>query len=276
MGMDPYEYFASKSYGKNNLFEIIDGKPVINNAQYFMVLDLKVQLYLNQQFVKEQATMTRDEWAIQTAEYILNGLVRAGLEIQVKYLRKKERLVVFIHCPDERVLEEAKKRRLHDFLTGVCGVHLESLKEEVIELTPAEKLRNIYSILLEKAAKGGAELDLESQPNIIESLSPLHDVQFNSEKAKKWAQKWQMTSADLNAVKDQFGEKVGFYFAFIRYYTKWLSVPAAFGVFSLFSLRDFHPAHGFFMVDQFSPICSIGPLPWERMMSFFGSMVRKK
>lgn len=46
---------------------------------------------------------------------------------------------------------------------------------------------------------------------------------------KSWSTKWLITDNDLLKIRDHFGEKIAYYFAFIQTYFIWLSAPAGLG-----------------------------------------------
>jgi hypothetical protein len=47
---------------------------------------------------------------------------------------------------------------------------------------------------------------------------------------KSWSTKWLISDADLLKIRDHFGEKVAYYFAFLQNYLIWLSAPAVVGI----------------------------------------------
>ena len=73
----------------------------------------------------------------------------------------------------------------------------------------------------------------------VESLFPLHDHTFN----KEWIMKWSTTSflkiEDLDDIRNRFGEKVAYYFAFTQSYFAFLFFPAAYGFSSWLLLGHF-------------------------------------
>ena len=73
----------------------------------------------------------------------------------------------------------------------------------------------------------------------VESIFPLHDHTFN----KDWIMKWSTTSflkiEDLDDIRNRFGEKVAYYFAFTQSYFAFLLFPAAFGFSSWLLLGHF-------------------------------------
>lgn len=73
----------------------------------------------------------------------------------------------------------------------------------------------------------------------VESLFPLHDHAFNKEWIKTWATMTFLKVEDLDDIRNRFGEKVAFYFAFTQSYFAFLLFPAAFGISSWILLGHF-------------------------------------
>jgi hypothetical protein len=64
-----------------------------------------------------------------------------------------------------------------------------------------------------------------------------------------WNHKWLIGEQDLQLIRDHFGEKLAFYFAFLQNYFLWLSVPAVMGVIVHFTLKNtFNIIYGILMM----------------------------
>jgi anoctamin-10 len=64
---------------------------------------------------------------------------------------------------------------------------------------------------------------------LIKEHFPLHDDRERHDLVETWVKKYDQPQP-LDAVHDYFGDEIGFYFAFLGMYTKWLVVPTAIGV----------------------------------------------
>lgn len=99
--------------------------------------------------------------------------------------------------------------------------------EPVIE---AEKLRLVYLLITKPTNEGGAGVTPKTgQWKFVKSVFPLHNHTFNRHLIKQLSTKYFIEESDINGIRDKFGEKIAFYFAFMQAYFLFLVFPAAFG-----------------------------------------------
>ncbi|KAM0790940.1 hypothetical protein ACM66B_004245 [Microbotryomycetes sp. NB124-2] len=158
-------------------------------------------------------------------------------------------VLVFVKSSNERLQTEAYRERMADWLHGVTSDKPAPKSPHDFatdELTPAERIRLVYSILTTARSNGAGSITQSTASGTVAGLQPLpspptfphvtavfppHDVQYN----KQWIKNWSSTQLkipreQLTEIKDHFGEKVALYFAFLRYYFRSLIVPATLGV----------------------------------------------
>lgn len=111
-------------------------------------------------------------------------------------------------------------------------------------LTPAERLRYTYRLVTgpttESVASGGVcgagvRIHCSEFPNVIDMM-PLHDVHFD----RAWIQAWSNVSVgtilsgisdeDIAHLRDNIGEHIALYFAFLNYYFKALAPAGTLGL----------------------------------------------
>jgi anoctamin-10 len=107
-------------------------------------------------------------------------------------------------------------------------------------LTDAERLRIVYLLITQPPNEGGAGITpKEGDWTAVESIFALHDDYFNKEWVKSWSTKYTIDLDSLTQLRNRYGEKIGFYFAFLQTYFNFLIFPAAFGAAAWFLLPDF-------------------------------------
>lgn len=137
--------------------------------------------------------------------------------------------------------------RTKDWLHGVRSAQPE--KESEISsnkqtLYPAERLRIVYQLITNPVEEGGAGITPKHGDwKDVESVFALHDHEFNKHWLKTWATSYTLKIEDLDSIRDRFGERVAFYFAFTQFYFTTLIGIAAFGFSSYFLLGFFSPVY---------------------------------
>lgn len=143
-----------------------------------------------------------------------------------------------------------------DFLSGLPVTPAPN----VLPLSPADRIRLVYSYITSTPPDGGLGISPEAPEwDLIESIFPLHDHNFN----EMWVRAWKprnIASVQLERVRDQFGDALAYYFAFLGSYTKFLVFPAALGVGAHFFLPPYSPIYSFLL-----SIWSIVFVEWWRV-----------
>lgn len=112
-------------------------------------------------------------------------------------------------------------------------------------LYPAERLRIVYQLIINPKEEGGAGIIPKKGEWInVESIFALHDHKFNKEWFKTWATTYNLKPEELDKIRDKFGEKVAFYFAFTHSYFTALIGNAALGASAWILLGNFSPIYG--------------------------------
>ena len=169
----------------------------------------------------------------------LKKLLTALVEKQFSYTLYKsaepKSIFIAITCQPRRLRKRYLKSKTNDWLHGVGLNEIdpkESLEHDehdlVAQMPLAERLRLVHEVLQlpESVDLWGAQ---EWKDN-IEDLFCLHDSEFDKLWMRTWNRKWVLTMVDFDSIRNQFGEEIALYFAFLQFYCTWLVVPAILAV----------------------------------------------
>ncbi|KXX80252.1 Anoctamin-10 [Madurella mycetomatis] len=172
---------------------------------------------------------------------LIEALASAGFATEVRNGHKSS-LLVFVKLASDRLLKsQVYRTRVQDWLYGVRaeapapppdhdGKDLDEYYAHAEPVTEAERLRLAYLLITKPRNEGGAGITPRiGQWRFVKSVFPLHDRAFNRRWIKQWSTKYYLDDGDINLIRDRFGERVAFYFAFLQSYFAFLLFPAAFG-----------------------------------------------
>lgn len=123
-------------------------------------------------------------------------------------------------------------RRVKDWLYSVTQNHPGGDKDSVVSgWFEAEELLTMYHLVQWPKEKGGAGIN----PGIgkwehVTSCFPIHNEAVNKALLRHISKRLYLTTEDFDSIRDIFGSKVAFYFAFIQNYLTFLTFPAVTGV----------------------------------------------
>lgn len=111
------------------------------------------------------------------------------------------------------------------------------------QLSHSERIRLIYSHITSTPKDGGLGISPEAPEwDLLESIFPLHDREFNEHWVRAWKPR-NKVSISLVKIRDQFGDSIALYFAFLSSYTSFLVVPAILGLAGHFLLPPYSPVY---------------------------------
>ncbi|KAK7054370.1 hypothetical protein VNI00_003564 [Paramarasmius palmivorus] len=156
---------------------------------------------------------------------LLTDLEAIGLHTEVR-TGYDQSLLVFVKAPKEVLRETVYKSRVKDWLYGISREHPESGKGAF----EAEDILSVYHLVNWSKELGGAGVTPGyGKWKNVKSIFPLHNERANQELLYYLSKRLFLRYSDIDKIRDLFGAKVAFYFAFMQTYLISLLFPAITG-----------------------------------------------
>ncbi|ODQ64214.1 DUF590-domain-containing protein [Nadsonia fulvescens var. elongata DSM 6958] len=173
-------------------------------------------------------------------EKLIKALTDNGLFATIRAGPKPGQLLVFVRASNKRLTEELVSSSYQDWLYGISSLDPADPSFQargIDDLSSAERLRLVYNIISATPADSGAGITPGYGVwKFIDSIFPLHNHDLNKKWVKDWSSKFFISDSDIDQLRSQHGEKVAFYFAFLKFYFLWLILPTVAGILAHFML----------------------------------------
>ncbi|KAK8126361.1 calcium-activated chloride channel-domain-containing protein [Apiospora kogelbergensis] len=175
-----------------------------------------------------------DETAKEEFSTLVADLEEAGLQTEVR-AGADHSLLVFVRAPTELLNDEMHKSRVKDWLWGITSEQPQVGRRDqrhALERTfEAEGVLSVYHLVNWQKEQGGAAITPGyGKWTNVKSIFPIHNGPANKELLKHLSQKMFLTKEDFDKIRDLFGAKVAFYFAYMQTYLLFLTFPAVTGI----------------------------------------------
>ncbi|KAF1954251.1 DUF590-domain-containing protein [Byssothecium circinans] len=169
--------------------------------------------------------------AIGNLTELLNHLESTGLHTEVR-AGHGEQLLVLVQAPRELLGSTVYHSRVMDWLYGITRQHPGGTKNTVAKgAYESEDLLSTYHLVTWRKELGGAGITPEfGKWENVTSVFPLHNPRSNRELLIHLSKRLFLSSDDLDWIRNLWGSKVAFYFAFIQAYFLSLAFPCIAGI----------------------------------------------
>ncbi|KAJ1325686.1 anoctamin-10 [Microdochium nivale] len=195
----------------------------------------------------------KDNESAAVAEFrdLCSALARAGLDFEVRPGEDHQSLLIFARAPGPLLRRTVFASRLKDWLHGTTSEPPPLFEQKQDGGGPhgadaafeAEDLLSVYHLVSWPESSGGAGISPghhHRHPR-VRSIFPLHNAVANKRLLSRLSRRVFLARTDLDSVRDLFGAKTAFYFAFMQTYFLFLFFPAATGLYAWMFL----PAYSF-------------------------------
>ncbi|KAH7311348.1 calcium-activated chloride channel-domain-containing protein [Stachybotrys elegans] len=172
-------------------------------------------------------------------------LTQVGLEIDVR-ASEQESLLVFVTAPRDVLRLAVYDLRVKDYFHSITQEHPDAAFSDcgVDGDFEAEDLLSMYHLVNWSKANGGAAITPGyGKWENVKSIFPIHNESANAALLGHMSTRLFLGSRDLDRIRDLFGVKVAFYFAYMQTYFLFLSFPALTGVYAWLCLPYYSPTY---------------------------------
>eukprot|EP00347_Sterkiella_histriomuscorum_P016772 403351910 len=180
----------------------------------------------------------------ENSKAIINGMIvvlqNQGFTVQMFPAIKQKEFFIALRLKQSRLEQEAKSMKLK---IKLCDIELKQEFEphQKVKFEPfrTKDQQKIIMSLLKNILSPESLMEQE----ILIQILPMHDFYGIHEIKEKWESKSKSLGMisqfykegikyeyiELSSIKNYFGEKTGFYFAWMSFYTSWILIPAILG-----------------------------------------------
>ncbi|KAL7907658.1 calcium-activated chloride channel domain-containing protein [Trichoderma velutinum] len=173
------------------------------------------------------------ETATKEFTALLQNLEATGLHVEVRP-GYEQTILLFVKAPSALLGNRVYKLRVRDWLYGVTQTRPPGNKYTIVPAWyEAEDILSMNHLVNWPQSMGGAGITPGiGQWKNVKSIFPMHNDKVNQALLRNLSKKLLLGIDDLDKIRDLFGSKVSFYFAFGQSYSAFLIFPAITGLFT--------------------------------------------
>ncbi|KAL7786556.1 calcium-activated chloride channel domain-containing protein [Trichoderma afarasin] len=164
---------------------------------------------------------------------LLKNLEATGLHVEVRP-GYEQTILLFVKAPSALLGNRVYKLRVRDWLYGVTQTRPPGNKYTIVRAWyEAEDILSMDHLVNWPQSMGGAGITPGiGQWKNVKAIYPMHNDKVNQALLRGLSKKLLLGIEDLDKIRDLFGSKVSFYFAFGQSYSAFLIFPAITGLFT--------------------------------------------
>ncbi|KAL7785510.1 calcium-activated chloride channel domain-containing protein [Trichoderma ceciliae] len=186
-----------------------------------------------------------------TKEFItlLHNLEATGLHVEVRP-GYEQTILLFVKAPGGLLGNRVYKLRVRDWLYGITQTRPAGNKHTIVPAWyEAEDLLSMDHLVSWPQSMGGAGITPGlGQWKNVKAIFPMHNEKVNQALLRRLSKELVLSIDDLDKIRDLFGSKVAFYFAFGQSYSAFLLFPAITGLIAWLWLPKYSLAYAILIV----------------------------
>lgn len=180
------------------------------------------------------------ETAIQELTTLLDDLRAVGLHTEVRAGYDLS-VLVFVQAPRDLLGNAVYRSRVKDWLYGITANHPGGNKDSIVDgAFEAEDVLSMYHLVNWRKELGGAGITPGfGQWENVTAIFPPHNISANQELLVHLSKRFFLKAEDFDRIRNLWGVKVAFYFAFLQTYFIFLTFPCVAGILAWYFLPKY-------------------------------------
>ena len=164
-------------------------------------------------------------------ELLEKSLGQSGFRVtRIHGRASSEPIALLLRGSDARLRREHYREQLDAWMESKARGEFVPHELPASTFTPARRLTLLRPPLVVELLPELGKTALRPDLLAVLALFPLHDRRFAAQLLSQLCRRLALPAQLLHALRNEYGEKIAFYFAFRSFHQQWLALPAALGV----------------------------------------------